>query len=337
MRFLIVGGGSMGRRRMRCLLANDIQPEQIRLVDVRDDRRRQALELHEVESLPDLEAGLDWDPTAVIVSIPPRYHMDVCVAAARADKTFFCEVPLTLSMDRTDELTRLVEQNGVLAAPGIQAPFHPLVRQVRAWLDDPTFGTLLTIHQEWGQYLPDWHPYEDYRSFYAAKQHEGGAALDILGHEFAMLYWLLPDRLARVFCRGGRLSGLAIDGNDWWQLLAETNAGVRATLQYDLIQRSVTNVVRFVSERGTIELGLGGSVVERAHAHRYLAETGGWEQAPLPDDFEYETCYVDEIALLLRCLRGEAEWHVSLADALDVVRALEACLTSDERGVWVEV
>ena len=34
-RFLIVGSGSMGKRRIRCLLANDVPAQNIRLIDPR--------------------------------------------------------------------------------------------------------------------------------------------------------------------------------------------------------------------------------------------------------------------------------------------------------------
>ncbi|MBN1345715.1 MAG: Gfo/Idh/MocA family oxidoreductase [Phycisphaerae bacterium] len=337
MKYLIVGGGSMGRRRIRCLIANGVGPDDMRLVDVREDRRAEVKVRHDVVGVADLLDGMRWGPDVVIVSVPPSEHMGVCLTAARAGKHFFCEVPLSLNFDGVDELTELIDKKGIIAAPGIQAAFHPLVKQLKAWLDDPAFGDLLAIHQEWGQYLPDWHPYEDYRSFYAAKQAMGGAALDILGHEMAMLYWLMDDRIDRVICHGGRLSSLEIEGNDTWQILAETRGGVRAMLHYDLIQRDVHNTVRFVSEAGTIELSIGGSVVDKAWARRFLASTGQWEQALPPEGFAYEQCYIDEIGHLLRCLRDEATWHVPWEAALDVVRFVVASVQSDAQQEWVAV
>ncbi len=327
----------MGRRRIRCLNANGIAAEQIRLVDTREDRRAEARQTHGVEGFADLQGGMDWGPDVVIVSVPPTAHMDVCLTAARAGKHFFCEVPLSMSLDGTEELTDLVERQGLVAAPGSQPPFHPLVKQVKQWLEDPAFGKLLLFNQDWGQYLPDWHPYEDYRTFYAAKQGMGGGALDIVPHELVVYYWLTGDRIERLHCRGSHLSSLEIEGNETWQILAETRGGVRATLQYDLIQRAVHNVCRFVSEAGTIELDLPGSAAHGACARRYLASTGQWEQVTPPDGFEYEQCYVDEIAAFLRCLRGEATWHVSMATAVDIVRLLVAALESDDRHEWVEV
>lgn len=337
MKFLIVGGGSMGRRRMRCLLANDVQSEQIRVVDVREDRRAEALDRHGVAGFDNLDDGLSWEPDVVIVSVPPAMHMEVLLPAARARRHVFCEVPLAMGLDGIDELAELAEEKDILIAPGIQTAFHPLVRQIKHWLAAPAFGRLLAINQDWGQWLPDWHPYEDYRTFYAAKQDQGGAALDILGHEAATFYWLMDDRVDRLICRGDRLSTLEIDGNDYWQILAVTRDGVRMTLQYDLIQRAVHNSLRFISETGTIELEIGGSVSAQARARQYLVSTGEWEEVRPPDGYDYEQCYIDEITHLIRCVRGEAKWLVSLEAALGVVRFLTASLESAREQQWTAV
>lgn len=337
MKFLIVGGGSMGKRRIRCLLANSVSADAIRVVDPRDDRREETQARHGVTGAADLWTGMTWGPDAVIVSVPPVYHMDVCLTAARAGKHVFCEVPLTMGLDGTDELAGLVAEKGIVVAPGIQVPFHPLFEQVKQWLVDPAFGKLLAIHQEWGQYLPDWHPYEDYRSFYAAKQSLGGAALDILGHELATLYCLIDDRVERLHCRSAHLSELEIDGADSWQILARTRGGVSATLCYDLIQRDVHNVCRFIGESGTIELEIAGSAADRARAHRFLTSTRQRDEVTPPVGYDYEQCYVDEIAAFIRCIRGEANWHVSMADAVAVVRFLTASLASDATQQWADV
>jgi len=168
-RFLIVGGGSMGKRRLRCLLANHIAPEQLRLVELRADRREECRNQYGVDGFGDLDAGLAWNPEVVFVSVPGALHLGVCQAAARAGKHIFCEVPLSVNLDGLEDLTRIVAEKHLLLAPGCQPPFHPLYRQLKEWVAAPDFGPPLLIVEIFGQYLPDWHPYEDYRTFYAAR------------------------------------------------------------------------------------------------------------------------------------------------------------------------
>ena len=332
MKFLVVGGGSMGKRRTRCLIANDVPKEDISLVDTREDRRDEVRKTLGVDVYGDIDAGLASDPDAVIVSVPGAYHMDVCLAAARAGKHFFCEVPLSISMDGIDELEALVSQKNLIAAPGVQLPFHPLLRQVKEWLRDPAFGKLLMVNQSFGEYLPGWHPYEDYRTFYASKQSMGGGDLDVVAYELASLYWLIEDRVERLACSGSHVSTLEVEGSDCWQMLGRTSGGVRVIQHFDMVQRATQGVSRYISESGTIELNFGDG-----YARRYLASTEKWEKVTSPDGFDYEDCFIEEVGAFIRCIEGDAIWHNSLETAVDIVRFLMAMQRSSESETWVEL
>ncbi len=332
MKALVVGGGSMGKRRIRCLLANGLGAEQIRLVETREDRRREVLEKHGVSGMADLDAGLAWGPDAVVVSVPGAFHMPVCLAAAKAGKAFFCEVPLAVNMDGIDQLQSLVAQHKIVAAPGTQPPFHPLLKRMKSWIQEPSFGRPLILSGECGQYLPDWHPFEDYRSFYAASLKMGGSNLDVIAQEMATFYWLLGDRVDEVFCAGRRLSSLQIEGSDCWQVAGTTARQTAVTLQFDMIRRAGRNWFSVVSESGTVELDFGAGTVRR-----FLASNREWETHSVPVGYAYEQCYIDEIGCFLASIRGEAQWHNPLPVAMDVVRFLLAIQRSAEEKRTVKV
>jgi predicted dehydrogenase len=331
-KFIVVGGGSMGKRRIRCLLAKGINPEAIRVVDVRDDRRDESNTKYQVGGFSSLEAGLEWNPDAVMVSLPGGLHMDACLPAARAGKHLFCEVPLSVSIDGLDELTELVSSQNLVFAAGCQPPFHPLYKQLKAWMADAEYGKTLSVIETFGQYLPDWHPFEDYRKFYAASQKMGGCNLDVIAQQATLMSWLLNDRIDEVFCRGNHLSTLEVDGSDCLQVLAKTAQGTALTQQYDLIQRAGHHSIRLISETTTLEYNPGESNVRR-----YRAKSKEWETVTVPEGYEYEQCYIDEIGLFLQCLEGQAQWHVPLSTAIGVVRFLEAILQSAKNDKIVRI
>lgn len=322
----------MGKRRVRCLLANHVAPEQIRLVDVRSDRREESRTKYGVEGFPSLEAGLAWNPEVVFVSVPGALHLPVCLAAARAGKHVFCEVPLSVNLDGLETLAGVVADKRLLLAPGCQPPFHPLYRQLKEWVAAPDFGPALLVVEIFGQYLPDWHPYEDYRTFYAASQKLGGCNLDVVAQQATLLNWLLDDQVAEVFCRGHRLSTLEIDGHDALQILTRTRQGTALTQQYDLIQRAGYHSLRLISETTTLEYNPGDGNVRR-----YRAATKAWETVSKPEGFQYEQCYIDETALFLACLEGQAQWHIPLTTAVDIVRFLMAMQQSAASGEVVRI
>ncbi len=157
-RFLILGGGSMGKRRIRCLQAHDVPANHIRLVDGRADQRAESKARYNVESFDDFTGGWAWSPDALIVSTPTKYHLQYCLEAARAKKDFFCEIALSDSLAGAEELLALVNEHELVAALGINNPFHFVWQKAKAWLQDEAFGTPLTYQLSFGNYLPNWHP-----------------------------------------------------------------------------------------------------------------------------------------------------------------------------------
>jgi predicted dehydrogenase len=323
----------MGKRRVRCLLANGVKSEQIRMVDVRADRQAEVKEKHNVDSVNDLNAGLEWNPDAVIVSVPGAAHMEVNLAAARRGKHIFCEVPLGVNLDGMDELTKLVEKNKIVFAPGCQPPNHVLFKQVKQWLEDPEFGKILALVVEFGQYLPDWHPYEDYRKFYASDTKMGGGNLDVIAQEMALFYWLMNgDRVTELTCSGKKASTLEIKGNDIWDITADTKNGARMMMHFDMIQRVGRNFIRIISEQGTIEINLVEGMIKR-----FLISNKQWETRSLPLGYVYEQCYIDEIGTFLKCIEGNSQWYNPLPAAIDIVKFLLAMQKSAETKTSVKV
>ena len=67
-KFFVLGGGSMGKRRIRCLQAHGVKPKHIRVFDQREDRRLECRSRYEVEGVTSFEDGMAWDPQVAINS-----------------------------------------------------------------------------------------------------------------------------------------------------------------------------------------------------------------------------------------------------------------------------
>lgn len=317
MKFLVVGGGSMGKRRIRCLKANGVDAKQISFVDSQADRRQEVTQLHDVTGFADVEAGLNWDPDAVIVSVPGVHHLPVMRQAVAAGKHVFCEVPLSTTREHLDDLKAQAKNRSLVIAPGCQPLFDPLVRQLHEWINDPAFGPILSVREEMGEYLPDWHPYEDYRKFYASDIRMGGCNLDVVAQCLTTQFWLL-DRCDATWLQinGEHLSTLEVKGVDYWQVFGKYDQGPVVNLQYDLFQRAGHYSVKYVSQGAT-------ALIDGGVARYYLASDKKWCEFTRPEGFQYEQCYIDEIACFLACLRGEQDWPNPIDRAIAVVGLIE--------------
>ncbi len=327
-RFLIIGGGSMGKRRIRCLQAHGVPARDIRLLDPRADRRAESQERYGVESFDDFAAGWAWTPDVVIVSTPTKHHMGYCLKAARAKKDFFCEIALSDSLDGADELLALAAEHELVAALGINNPCHAVMRKAKTWLDDERFGTPVTWQMAFGNYLPNWHPWERYQEFYDATQIMG-----VIAQELGTLYSLLGSRVGELYAQSHRSGTLEIDGPDNLQILARTAAGTAVTLQLDLLQDRQIYEYRIVSAKGVIEVEL----LPEARARRYLNASGQVDEMRPPPGYTFEQAYIDEFGAFLEALDSRAAWYHPLQDAVQILRCLDAVKASSANGRLIEI
>ena len=73
-KYLVIGLGSMGKRRIRCLLAMGKQREQIIGLDLRNDRCEEVESIYDVATFSDASKVDFTDVKAAIVSLPPDKH-----------------------------------------------------------------------------------------------------------------------------------------------------------------------------------------------------------------------------------------------------------------------
>jgi predicted dehydrogenase len=91
LKFLIIGLGSMGKRRIRNLHFNN--QRWIIGYDIRPDRRREAKERYGIKIIDDLKKLSEKDFDAIIISTPPGNHGDYIRLALENQKHFFVEHP----------------------------------------------------------------------------------------------------------------------------------------------------------------------------------------------------------------------------------------------------
>lgn len=327
--FLIVGQGSMGKRRVRCLLANGVAAGEIAVHDARPDRLSESVATYGVRAAGDFAAALaDPATRAVFVSVPGALHVQYCVQAARAGKHWFCEVPLALGLEGLDELFALT-RSGIVGAPGCQILFHPLARALAGW--SRSTGPILCGSYSFGSYLPDWHAYEDYRGFYASDQRMGGGNLDVVAQELTWLRWVFDRPIEAVTCRQSKIGRLELAPGtpSHQELIVEFGGGAMLSMHFDLNDRTHERWMRLAVETATAKWSTLEPVVRFYSAG---AGAGAWSEERLPEGFSAESVYHQEVAQFLRSIETGEPWPVALETAREIVTVLAAMRRSaDER------
>ena len=181
---------------------------------------------------------------------------------------------------------------------GFDLRLDPGLLKIKELLAAKTVGPIVAAQVEVGQYLPDWHPWEDYRATPSAKRSGGGGVILDLIHELDYISWLLGP-VADLTAMSGHVSGLEIETEDVAAILLRFETGAIATIQLDYLQRPPSRTCRLIGESGTIEWDYFGRFV-RWH----VAGGEDWNRFEYPN-FERNDRFVLEMSHWLACLRGD--------------------------------
>ena len=148
------------------------------------------------------------------------------------------------------------KEKKVRVVVGYNMRYHPIISKLKEiGVVHNEFGKLLTTRIYFGSYLPDWHPWEDYKASYAARRDLGGGAGLTSIHELDYAIWLWG---ALVECRSlkseARTMGTDVDENAMY-LLRHTS-GVISSVCLSLSERVRKREISMTFESGRLELDL---------------------------------------------------------------------------------
>ena len=324
MKFLIAGFGSIGRRHFRNLLAlgqRDILFLRSHQSTLPDD------ELAEFIVETDLEAALSHQPDAVIVSNPTSLHLDVAIPAARAGCHLFLEKPVSHNLDRVDELREALAFGGGQALVGFQFRYHPGLRKIDQLLAEEQIGRPLSVRAHWGEYLPGWHPWEDYRQGYSARSDLGGGVVLTLCHPIDYLRWLLGE-VHSLWAFTAQSSDLELSVEDTAEIGFRFASGVIGSLHLDYNQRPASHIMEIIGTRGTIRWnGLNGEIL--------LSQGFDWKTFNPPQGFERNDLFLSQMNHFLDIVQKDEIPLCGLEDGITVLEIALGIRASSQNGVQV--
>lgn len=279
-----------------------------------------------IRAFTDLDAALAMKPDAVFICTPSSQHLEIAMRAVRAGAHLFIEKPLAHAMDGVQELTHGVRTRARLVLVASQWRFHPSVLELRALISSGALGPLQHAEFDYSEFFPDWHPYEDYRTSYAARAALGGGVVLTQIHDYDLACWLFGEP-ATVRATGGRLSELEIDVEDTVDALLEGGAcpvRVRQTFAGRPPRRLIT--VHGALATATADLMRAHVVVEPARA-----------QARAFTGYERNTMFLDEVRHFLDCVTHGTPTDVPLEDGIRALRTALAVKRSLNTGHAVNV
>ena len=216
---------------------------------------------------------------------------------------------------------------------GYQLRFHPAICRLRDALQNGAIGRVVAVRAVVGEYLPNFHRYEDYRSTYAARHDLGGGVVLSQIHELDYLSLLfgMPRRLLAI---GGRLSDLEIDVEDVAAILLDCGDIERPlpiSLQMDYVQQPGARDCEVIGSEGKIIMNLVAPSFVRFGTDGVEICREAWPS------FDRNTLFLDQLRHFLAACEGKESPRCTLADGARSLTIALAVLRSLESGAIIEV
>lgn len=280
MKFVVVGLGSMGRRRIRLLkqISNDFI-----IVGVDNDLER----CHQVEkefgvtTSQNLDLELNrFKPDGVIVSTSPLSHAEIINKALKASCHVFTELNLVDSM--YDENIDLSKRQDKILFMSSTLLYRDELCYIREQISDSKRNVNYNYHV--GQYLPDWHPWENINDYFVGDKLTNGCR-ELFSIE---LPWLIKTfgEIESYDILSDKNTDLPVQYNDNYMLLIKHKGGNKGVVAIDVVSRKPVRNLEVYNE--DIYISWAGSPSE---LKKYNVQNKEEETISLYDEIDQQEGY----------------------------------------------
>ena len=309
MNIVVIGLGSMGKRRVRLLrqyIDKEVEPSEkanwhIYGVDADAERCKEASDKYEIEVFVSPDEVLEKkEIDAVVVSTSPLSHASIINECLQHGTHVFTEINLV--DDGYDENISLAKETDrvlfLSSTPIYRREMQYIINQAH----ERKFRGTYRYHV--GQYLPEWHPWENYRDFFVGDKRTNGCR-ELFAIE---LPWLTRayGNIADIQSLHSKTTGLNIDYDDTYQVILRHDTGVIGSLTIDVSTPKTERAFSaweenyYVEWNGTPDtlkiMNLETKELKSIHLYSDIEHTEGY------NSFVVENAYYDELREYINCI-----------------------------------
>ncbi len=173
---------------------------------------------------------------------------------------------------------------------------------IKRWLESGALGRPIWARSHWGEYLPGWHPDEDYRVGYAALTEMGGGPTLTLSHDIDVMLWLFGE-VEETTAMPNRASSLQVNTEHGIDMLLQFKTGVTANIHLNYFQRPPSRRLEIVGEAGSATF----DYYESKSCLYAGDEPSPVEVVDLSPTFQRNDLFRDELAYFFRAIDEDRE------------------------------
>ena len=242
MKVIVIGLGSMGKRRIRII--SEHREVELFGIDSQESRCAEAKEKFGIECYKSIdEACAAQRIEAAIISTSPLSHAKIINQCLQHNLHVFTEINLV--QDGYDENISLAKSKGRVLF--LSSTF--LYRQETQAIIDKVRAAKCSLNYIYhvGQYLPDWHPWENYNNYFIGNPRTNGCR-EIMAIDFP---WIVTafGAIKDVKVMKSKNTDLNIQYNDNYLIMLEHENGAKGVFAVDVVSRKPYRHIDVYGER----------------------------------------------------------------------------------------
>ena len=261
MKILFVGLGSIGQRHLRNIdflypgtkfLAYRKLNRKITLDNKNNLSKEDLNKKYNIKLFKNYNKALSDKPDAVFICNPTSHHMKYAITAVKYGINVFVDKPLSNNLKNIETLKQYLKKKNVVFMVGYQLRFNKSLNFIKKIIDKNKLGNLCNAFIYNGEYLPDYHKYEDYKRTWMAQKKLGGGVIDSQIHELDYCLYLF-GRPKSIFALGGKKSHLKIDVEDYVNSIINfSKQNIAVNLSLDFLQRPPQRYLKIIGSKKTL-------------------------------------------------------------------------------------
>jgi len=147
----------------------------------------------------DLYQALDRaEIDAICITTPTFTHAEIAIAAARAGAHIFCEKPMALTLEETNDMIQAANEAGVKLQVGFMRRFDPAFRLAKEQIEGGEIGNPMLVRSlTRGPGLPP--------RWACDLRTSNGMLAEVNSHDFDTIRWLAESEFERVYAEANTL------------------------------------------------------------------------------------------------------------------------------------
>ena len=322
MKVLIIGYGSIGKRHTNNLISlgiNDI---------IICSKNKEALKLKnkKIKIFTSINEALKENPDISIICNETSLHVKTALKLAENNSHLFIEKPLSNSLKNIPNLVKIIKNKKLITMVGCNMRFHDGIKQIKKLIEKNEIGRIFSVIVENGSYMPDWHPWEDYRISYASRKQLGGGVILTQIHELDYLYWFF-GKISEVFSFSEKLSDLQLDVEDHSASILKFKNKIIAEVHLDYFQKPNVRHCKIIGTKGKIVWNW-----ENNHLQVYKNKENKFSTKHFEKKFDRNKMYYQELKYFLNCVKMKKIPMNDISEAFEIQKIAMAIKKSSKTG-----